>query len=319
MDTIMATLVVLSGLGGPAETDDVAATLLYVRTTPSGAGVSLDGKRLGSSNDLFEVKPGSHEIGIDLAGHRPHRKKIKIEDGQVTRIEVQLKRMQPSPKQGAISRTRVPTGKWIDVLTTVDLAKDRVNGTWKRDEASVFALGGWHSRIKLPVEVDGDYDLEVDFTRIARVGSRGVTVIFPVGQRSCVLALSGWIGQAHGLETVDGLDPIDDESPASARPGTLVDGQRYSVRISVRTDGGDAEVTVTLDGKSLIYWAGKQASLAVPSHWKSSERKRPALGMNGCKVEFHAARVRLVSGKAFFCRPSSETDGGSETGFRKYR
>ena len=297
MNAITLTLVLFGGAVGQVETGDAPATLLYVRTTPSGAEVRLDGERVGTSDDLFEVKPGAREIAIDLPGHKLHRKRIEIADGRVTRIEVQLQR-QPPPEQEAVAPPPAATQQWVDVLRRVDLEKDRVKGTWARDQNGLLAMDGWHSRVKLPVQVDGSYDLEVDFTRIATGGSRSVNIIFPVGEAGCVVAFGGWGDQVHGLQNVDGLEAIDDESPAAVRPGKLVNGQRYSVRISVRTDGEDARIDITLDGKSLIRWTGKQASLTIPGHWKSSERKRPAVGMNGCRVEFPTARVRRVSSEA---------------------
>jgi len=72
MNAIMLTLALLSGGAELADTGEVPATLLYVRTTPSGADVRLDGERLGISDDLFPVKPGAHEIAVDLEGYRPH-------------------------------------------------------------------------------------------------------------------------------------------------------------------------------------------------------------------------------------------------------
>jgi len=317
MNAMMLTITLLAGAAEPADVTDAPATLLYVRTTPSGAEVRWDDKRVGNSNDLFPVKPGTHEIAVELEGYRPHRKTIEIEEGRITRIEVRLKR-QP-PERETVSWTRVPKGKWVDILPFVELKKDRIKGKWSRDEDGVLAVEGWHSRIQLPVQVEGDYDLEVDFTRIAVGGSMSVNVMFPVGQQTCGLCLAGWGEQVHGLQLINGREPVDRRNPARVTPGVLVNGQRYCVRLSVRTDGEDVFVEVTLDGKFLFNWEGKKASLSIPNHWKSGDEKRPALGMNGCKVEFHAARVRLVSGKATL-RPLYGPMGGiGEPGERSIR
>lgn len=247
-----------------------------------------------------------HE-GYDLAA-----KKLRELEGIKDEPQTKTTAVVP-PERETVSWTRVPKGKWLDVLPFVELKKDRVKGNWSRGRDGVLAMDGWHSRIQLPVQIEGDYDLEIDFTRIAVGGSNSVNVIFPVGQRTCGLVLAGWGGQVHGLQMVDGREPTDERNPASVRPGTLVNGQRYSVRIAVRTDGEDVFIEATLDGKLLLKWAGKKASLSIQDHWKSGDGKRPAVGMNGCKVEFHTARVRLVSGRSML-REQKAAEPAAESG-----
>jgi hypothetical protein len=80
-------------------------TLLFVRTTPAGAEVRLDGKPLGTSNDLFPVGPGTYRIVVDLRGHQPYERLITICHGKITRIELTLEEKQPA---GAASGTPSP-------------------------------------------------------------------------------------------------------------------------------------------------------------------------------------------------------------------
>lgn len=67
-------------------------TLLYVRTTPPGAKVLLDGKELGTSDGVFPVEPGVGTIQVELDGHKPSSKKITIRADGVTRVELKLVR-----------------------------------------------------------------------------------------------------------------------------------------------------------------------------------------------------------------------------------
>lgn len=69
-----------------------ATTRLYVRTTPPGAKVSLDGQTIGVSPKLLIVPPGDHEVKLEAAGHEPQSRRVKVIDGQITRLEVALKR-----------------------------------------------------------------------------------------------------------------------------------------------------------------------------------------------------------------------------------
>ncbi|MBN2476754.1 MAG: type II secretion system major pseudopilin GspG [Pirellulales bacterium] len=72
------------------QTSQTPETLLYIRTTPSGAEISLDGKPLGTSDGLFPVKPGTYKIVVDLQDHQPKQQSITLRDGQITRIELEL-------------------------------------------------------------------------------------------------------------------------------------------------------------------------------------------------------------------------------------
>ena len=65
-------------------------TLLFVQTKPAGAKIRLEGKKLGESNGIFPVKPGTYKIVIDLSGHEPREQQIIIREGRITRIELTL-------------------------------------------------------------------------------------------------------------------------------------------------------------------------------------------------------------------------------------
>ncbi len=97
MSTILLALL-LGAAPDPVEKAEAPQTLLYVRTTPAGARVCLDGKALGNSNELFPVKPGAYKIVVDLEGYEPQEQQIKIRDGRITRIELTLKKL---PTAGA--------------------------------------------------------------------------------------------------------------------------------------------------------------------------------------------------------------------------
>ncbi|MCE5302840.1 MAG: PEGA domain-containing protein [Planctomycetaceae bacterium] len=92
-----------------ASTFASSATQLYVRTVPSGARVFLDGKSLGSSNDLFAVSPGLVTVAVELDGYKRETRKIEIPPEQITRLELQLEKQpgsSPSPLGGSIDLGR---------------------------------------------------------------------------------------------------------------------------------------------------------------------------------------------------------------------
>jgi hypothetical protein len=85
----------------PVKSGQKADTLLFVRTTPTGAEVQLDGKKLGTSDGLFPVEPGEYKIVVDLQGHQPHEQNITVRDGRITRIELTLKQSASDVSLGA--------------------------------------------------------------------------------------------------------------------------------------------------------------------------------------------------------------------------
>jgi len=95
MHAALLSLALLCG-AAQVETAEKPDTLLYIRTTPTGAEVLLDGKLLGKSDGLFPVEAGEYKIVLDLAGHEPEEHSITIRDGRVTRIEIRFKKRPPA-------------------------------------------------------------------------------------------------------------------------------------------------------------------------------------------------------------------------------
>jgi WD40 repeat protein len=70
-------------------------TELYVKTEPPAATVLVDGKELGTSPEVFEVEPGAHTVTVTLAGHEPIVQEVRITDGRIKRVILEL---QKAPK-----------------------------------------------------------------------------------------------------------------------------------------------------------------------------------------------------------------------------
>ncbi len=71
-------------------TSEKPTTRLYVRTTPAGAKIRIDGKeKPKTSPQLFDVPAGakSMTVEVELGGHPGQRKVVVIEGGRITRVE----------------------------------------------------------------------------------------------------------------------------------------------------------------------------------------------------------------------------------------
>jgi hypothetical protein len=206
------------------------------------------------------------------------------------------------PTQEAVPRaglppdpTAIPPNTWVDLLPRVDVTRDRVKGRWIRSRGAVVHVQGEFSSLRLPVKVEGDYDLEVDFTRTG--GDSSLGVLFPVGPAMCCLWLSAYNGQYHGLEMIDGVDSA--HNPSARPAGPLANDRQYSVTIQVRLgQGGEAAITVLLDGDPCTEWTGNVASLGVNPKFGQVFPNHPSLGAYFSPFSFGGARLRVVSGKA---------------------
>jgi WD40 repeat protein len=85
-------LILLGVLAALAQTAEKPPTELYVRTTPPGAKVFVDGKELGTSPSLVEVEPGEHSITVKLEGYGPKTSTVTVPDGRIRRIIFDLER-----------------------------------------------------------------------------------------------------------------------------------------------------------------------------------------------------------------------------------
>lgn len=74
------------------ETSPEAKTQLYVKTVPSGAEVTLDGRVVGKSDKLFDATAGVHKLAISLPGYIVDERTVEVRDGEITRVEVTLKK-----------------------------------------------------------------------------------------------------------------------------------------------------------------------------------------------------------------------------------
>jgi serine/threonine protein kinase/Tol biopolymer transport system component len=193
-------------------------------------------------------------------------------------------------------RATLPTDQWVDLLKPLDLGRDRVKGNWKRKGEAVSVEQSSLSRLMLPVDIQGGYDLQVEFTR--DLGDGCATLFLPSGSRSCALFLSGDRGRISVLAAIDGRGAWANSGNPTIRSGTLINGRRYKALVRVRPKGDEVSIEVVLDGQPYISWKGKQARLSVTADWLLPRHQQPGLGAHNNSVTFHSARLRLASGKA---------------------
>jgi len=258
----------------------------------------------GTSPSVIRPGLGAYKSGVEF-----HRARFRLRGGKATAVPPS----QPPPGQVVTphlpgpatlppvpATADVPQGQWVDLLKPVDIAADRVTGKWTRDGQGVAIAPEKFCRLMLPVRVDASYELAFEFTRHSGISTVGA--LLPVGSTDCHLMLSRFDGKTSGIDQIDGQPGYDNAS--TKKPGSLENGHRYQVLVRVQQSGPDVEVKVLLDGKPYISWAGKQASLKATNDWHAPDKSRPTLTAWITPVTFHTVRLRLLSGKATWVRPT---------------
>ncbi len=217
---------------------------------------------------------------------------VKPESGRTTPPVVATKAKAQNRSESEVADLQ----SWdFDVLPRVNLTRDSVAGDWKRDGTTVSTTTSKrYSRIMLPLNVEGEYDLRVVF---ARHGAKNnvVSVLIPVGLHQSAVVLGGW-----GPEPFVALDCVGGKGPnenATTRPYVLAPEHQYTLLAKVRAQDQLAQVDVWLDSCLVIHWQGKESSLDVVKAARLPQSQRFGLLAN-VPTTFHSVQVRMVSGKA---------------------
>lgn len=186
----------------------------------------------------------------------------------------------------------LPVLKWIDLSDWIEPAADSVSGNWEKKGAEVRVAASPNARLRLPVSIEGNYDLQFGFTRTG--GNDAVAVVLPVGATSCVAVFSGGGGKYSGFEML-AKKPASN-NPSTQKPTKLNNGQRYSIQIRVRLVGDVATLEAAVNGIPYLRARGPRDSLDAPRQWAVSPPDRIALGASRSGVTFRSVQIRVVKG-----------------------
>lgn len=200
-------------------------------------------------------------------------------------------------------KASTPSGnEWIDLLqwsegidwgpTGIDW-NAQIEGKPSADGITLKSLDG--GRFPLPVLLDGNYELEVEFTR--HEGTQGVGVSFPVGIHNLWLELGANSGEVGGISFIDGKSYT--ENPTVRKPCPVANGERHKLVVRVQSDGVRASFQVDWDqAQNYLTWEGSPDSLAnvEAGSTKLSMVHHPWLTSNAGRVTFHKIRAKSQSG-----------------------
>jgi len=196
------------------------------------------------------------------------------------------------------------TGDWVDLLEWAEGVDWAPRGTdWNenldapptRKEITFKSVD--FGRFPLPAIIDGDYELELEFTR--ENGTEGVGAVFPVGIHNLCLEFGSVNGSLAGVGRIDGKTVH--ENSTGRRPSPVKNNQQHQINLRVHTNGVRAAFNIDWDKtKDYITWEGPTASLAnndAGGAFRVSTIRRPWLISHFGHVTFQKARVRMLSGR----------------------
>ena len=206
----------------------------------------------------------------------------------------------PPPREPGPAGREIPPGQWIDLLPLVDLGECRLEGGWRQDGQSLTAEAPQVANLTLPAWVSGSYDLEIDSTLSA--GSGAWKIVLPVGEAHCGVTFNSYRQNIDGIEMIDGEEAINN---ATQTPASVMNGQKCTVLVRVRTSSEMASIEVLRDGKPHLHWQGSPASLSLGSDvgWHGGDPRQLGLSVWFSTMKFDRVRLRPLSGKASLVRP----------------
>jgi hypothetical protein len=190
----------------------------------------------------------------------------------------------------------LPT-KWgqgaVDLLKAADPARDSVHGQWTKPDGQLLSDWKTYARCQLSAGSQGDYQLEIQFTRVA---GDCLGVMLPVGRTGALLVVSGWGGTVSGLAYLNRKDANANET---TRNGELKNGVKHTLLITTRLlDGNKARIEVTLDGKPYIKWEGLESALKPDGAWRLRDAKVIGLGAYNAVIVIHSCQFRMLKDQA---------------------
>ncbi len=246
--------------------------------TPNSMWFTGSGKWVERTIELVDPRLGG---GID------HNTDFRFEAGlSVSRVAVEIMKIRP------IAERTLRPGMTIDLLPLIDVEHDANGGDWTRANGTVTGDPSVVASLALPVMINGDYQLDIRFTRVN--GNESVSALIPAGAGWAAIGIDGWGSSISGMSLVANRDYND--NPTTTRGRRITNGTPANLSINVTTKGTDATVRAELDGKPLFSWTGPQQSLTHFS--KLARRNTPGLMTWHNETRFESIKLKLLNGSA---------------------
>ncbi|MBS0202436.1 MAG: NPCBM/NEW2 domain-containing protein [Planctomycetes bacterium] len=221
------------------------------------------------------------------------------EIGELQPLAIKSDSQQDQPSVGSLTKP----GEWVDLLAWTDGVEWKARGIdWDQNletkgPSGITLKSQYCNRYPLPAIIDGDYELDVEFTRHS--GSDAVGVNFPVGIHCLQLGIGSNGGKLGGVAMIDGKWYF--ENSTSRRPSPVTNAEKHRILLRVTNDGTRATFNVEFDGiRDYVKWEGLSSSLTfIEADQPVSLTRHLWLLSQMGQVTFHTVRIRMSSGTVY--------------------
>ncbi len=182
----------------------------------------------------------------------------------------------------------------LDLLTSVDLARDASLGTWKQvGDGIAGENSNGASMLQVPYQPPEEYDMEVEFTPTGPGLNVNLYLVSPETSFAWKLNAHARTPPLYGFELLDGKFTKDRQEATTQLDLPLQVGKRYRTVVEVRK----GSLRGLLDGRELVKWSGDLKRLSMETATPLKHPGRIGVGSWKRAVTFHSVKVREVAGK----------------------
>jgi tRNA A-37 threonylcarbamoyl transferase component Bud32 len=222
------------------------STVLQVRKT--GIKVTFDGQLWKEwTPDWFDVEmTGAWGLGREkVLGLGTFQSSIAFEKIEVVEVS--------GPGKPLVARELDLPPNAVDLLKSIDPARDARNGSWKFSNGALIADGHSSSkmlRLDIPSELPEEYDLVAVVEREDETTASDFFVTLVGGGHPFAFSIDAYAGTRSGIFDIDHQTPLEGMSRAGGK--FFRGGVPRTIVFSVRKDS----LTVTADGHEFYVWKG---------------------------------------------------------------
>jgi serine/threonine protein kinase len=213
-------------------------------------------------------------------------------------LEMQTKREALSaawlqPVAGAAPKAPAVANAWEDLLAL--LTPDQVEKTghgWSLKNGQLTSPDKIFATLPLSGDLSGtSYQVRVKLRR--HTPKNSFSLILPVADRMVQFVLDGnYEGVRSGLQAVDGKEVRT--AADSVKGAQVTDSALHDLEVTVRLEGTNAKISVTLDSGPVYEWAGSPSSLNLTQNWINTPPGSLALGSMSDDWEVSEVKVKRL-------------------------
>lgn len=182
---------------------------------------------------------------------------------------------------------------FIDLLPSIDPAKDTVQGAWTVDKSSITSSGKGQERIEIPYQPPDEYDFRIAFTKLS--GTNCIIQLLSHHESPFI-----WVMSTDGMFTFHYLKGagIGANRTTLHKPKGIAARTHYVSLVKVRNNG----VQVMLNGQTIDKWPTDYSDVEVQPYWLLRNKRLLGLATGDAKTVFQRVEVKEITGTGKFTR-----------------